>query len=68
MFKRIGGPANIEVVNFKKTSTVDVICSTCKRVIGRKSGRFIKFSGSSAVVVSPVDCICSKCGGKNKGM
>ena len=66
MFKRTGTTEGIELVSFKKSMTEDVVCQSCKRVIGRRSGKFIKFSGSSAVVVSPEYFICAKCGEKNK--
>ena len=61
MFKKIGSPTNIEAVNFKKSATDNIVCSHCKAVVGRRNGRFSKFSGSNVVVVSISKFICPQC-------
>jgi hypothetical protein len=61
-FQRIGNPVNLEMVNFKKSSTINICCSKCKAAIGRRNGQFVKFANSPVVVVSPERFVCPKCG------
>lgn len=61
-FKKIGSPVNMEIVNFKKTSTVNICCKACGKNIGRRNGQYVKFSKSSVVVVSPQRFVCPECG------
>ena len=66
MFKRIGSPAGIEVVAFDDKTAIDVNCKHCGCVAGRKNNSFVRFAGSTVVVVSPEMFMCPKCGAKNE--
>ena len=61
-FNRIGNPAKIESIDFKRASTIDIVCNHCKSIVGRRNGRFSKFTGSNAVMVSTPKFLCPKCG------
>lgn len=61
MFKRTGGPVKIETLNFDKSSK-NVVCQHCDEVVGKRNGKFTKFSGSNVVAVMASKFLCPKCG------